>query len=71
MKNKQKYSEVDASLAIYLFQKKSKRTMLNFFSLVLILGLCFTIVYPILSLVPVIFSSIEDLGNPNVIWIPE
>ena len=50
MKNKQKYSEVDASLAIYLFQKKSKRTMLNFFSLVLILGLCFTIVYPILSL---------------------
>ena len=39
--------------------------------MVLILGLCFTIIYPILSLVPTIFSTIEDLGNPNVIWIPE
>lgn len=71
MKNKQKYSEMDASLAIYLFQKKSKKTVMNFFSLILILGLCFTIVYPILSLVPVIFSTVEDLGNPNVIWIPQ
>ncbi|MBD5460330.1 MAG: carbohydrate ABC transporter permease [Lachnospiraceae bacterium] len=71
MKNKQKYSEVDASLALYLFQKKTKRGIVKFLSIVLILGLCFTIVYPILSLVPIIFSTVEDLGNPNVIWIPE
>ncbi len=70
MKNKQ-YSEMDASLAVYLFQNKAKKGVMKFFSLVLILGLCFTIVYPILSLVPVIFSTVEDLGNPNVIWIPE
>lgn len=71
MKNKTKYSNMDASLAIYLFKNRSKQTSVRFFSLVLILGLCFTIIYPILSLVPVIFSSVEDLGNPNVIWIPQ
>ena len=70
MKNKQ-YSKVDASLAIYLFRNKSKQTSVKVLSLVLILGLCFTILYPILSLVPVVFSSVEDLGNPNVIWIPQ
>ncbi|MDE6167413.1 MAG: carbohydrate ABC transporter permease [Acetatifactor sp.] len=70
MKNKQ-YTQVDASLALYLFRKKSKKGASRFFSMVLILGLCFTIIYPILSLVPTIFSTIEDLGNPNVIWIPE
>ncbi len=70
MKNKQ-YTQADASLALYLFRKKSKKGASRFFSMVLILGLCFTIIYPILSLVPTIFSTIEDLGNPNVIWIPE
>lgn len=70
MKNK-KYTEVDASLALYLFQKKSKKRILQFFTIVLILGLCFTIVYPIVGLVPTVFSTMEDLGNPNVIWIPE
>lgn len=70
MKNKQ-CSKVDASLAIYLFRNKSKQTSVKVLSLVLILGLCFTILYPILSLVPVVFSSVEDLGNPNVIWIPQ
>lgn len=69
MKNKQK-SEMDASLAIYLFKNKAKQSSMGFFSMVLILGLCFTILYPILKLVPVVFSSVEELGNPNVIWIP-
>lgn len=69
MKNKQN-SEMDASLAIYLFKNKAKKGFMGFFSMVLILGLCFTIIYPILSLVPVVFSSVEELGNPNVIWIP-
>ncbi len=70
MKNKVSMSEMDAGLAIYLFKNKFKKGAVKFFSMVLILGLCFTIVYPILSLVPIVFSSVEDLGNPNVIWIP-
>ena len=70
MKSKTKYSNMDAKLAIYLFKNKSKRTSVKVITMVLILGLCFTIIYPILSLVPVVLSSTEDLGNPNVIWIP-
>ena len=67
MKNK---PERDAALVMYLFRKKLKKGILKFFTIVLIMGLCFTICYPLLSLVPVGFSSIEELGNPNVIWIP-
>lgn len=65
-----KNEDRDASLALYLFKKKSKRIVLKIITTVLILGLCFTIIYPILKLVPVVFSSIEELGNPNVIWLP-
>lgn len=61
---------MDASLTLYLFGNKVKKGTLKFFTMVLIAGLCFTILYPILDLVPVVFSSVEELGNPNVIWIP-
>lgn len=65
-----KNDDRDASLALYLFKKRSKKTVLKIITTVLILGLCFTIILPILNLVPVVFSSIEELGNPNVIWLP-
>ncbi len=64
MKNK------DAELQMYLFGNKVKHIFVAIFTAVLIAGLCFTIIYPILSLVPIVFSSIDELGNPNVIWIP-
>lgn len=63
-------SQMDASLALYLFGNKVKKGLLRCFTMVLIAGLCYTILYPILKLVPVVFSSIDELGNPNVIWIP-
>lgn len=63
-------SQMDASLALYLFGNKVKKGLLKCFTMILIAGLCFTILYPILDLVPVVFSSVEELGNPNVIWIP-
>ena len=62
--------ENDPALAVYLFKNRTKHGLVRFFTLVLILGLCFTIIYPILNLVPVVFSSIDELGNPNVIWLP-
>ena len=55
----------------YLVKSKGKNLALNIFILLLIAGLCFSILYPLLKLVPTIFSAIEDLGNPNVIWLPE
>lgn len=39
-----------------------------FFSMVI--GMCFAIVYPLIKLLPVVFNDLEDLGNPDVIWIP-
>ena len=56
---------------IYLAKKKVGTFVLNVISLLLILGLCFIILYPFIRLVPSVLSNIEDLGNPNVIWIPE
>lgn len=68
MKNKHKINQ--HHMPLYLLQKKIAELFMNFVTAVLILGLCFTILYPIIKLVPSIFSNIEDLGNPNVIWIP-
>lgn len=62
--------EIAASLNFYLLANKGRKNIVKFFTMVLILGLCFTIIYPIINLVPIVFSSIDGLGNPNVIWIP-
>ncbi len=70
MQNRNTETENSASLALYLFRNKAKKGLVKFFTMVLILGLCFTILYPILRLVPIVFSSVEELGNPNVIWLP-
>lgn len=55
----------------YLIKSKGKNMLINVFIILLIAGLCFSILYPLLKLVPTIFSAIEDLGNPNVIWLPD
>ena len=56
---------------VYLAKKKVGTFVLNVVSFLLIAGLCFIILYPFIRLVPSVLSNIEDLGNPNVIWIPE
>lgn len=65
-----KYNNMQNDEAVYILRKKTKRFVLNFFIAILIIGICFIILYPLISLVPTVFSSIEELGNPNVIWIP-
>lgn len=67
---KNKTGRVSAELEVYLFRKKFKTVVQSIFLFCIITGLCFTILYPIVQLVPTIFSNIEDLGNPNVIWLP-
>ena len=56
---------------LYQVKTGSKRASIGVFLILIIAGLCFTIIYPILKLVPTVFSSLEDLGNPNVIWLPQ
>lgn len=65
--NTGKYSP---ELELYLFKKRTTKIISGFFLACLIAGLCFTILYSLIKLVPFVFSSIEDLGNPNVIWLP-
>lgn len=67
---KSKPSSYSPGLAAYLFKKKTNRIVQSVFLFSIIIGLCFTILYPIIQLFPTLFSSIEDLGNPNVIWVP-
>lgn len=68
MKNKP--SVHTPELALYLFGKKAKKGVQSVFLFCIITGLCFTILYPIIKLIPSVFSAIEDLGNPNIIWLP-
>lgn len=67
---KNKAENTSFGLKVYLFRKKMKNILQSVFLFCIIAGLCFTILYPIVQLVPTIFSNIEDLGNPNVIWLP-
>ena len=68
---KKKKPKLSADQNIYLAKKQVANFSLNLISLILILGLCFVILYPFIQLGPTVLSALEDLGNPNVIWLPE
>ncbi len=68
---KKKKPKLTADQNIYLAKKQVSNFSFNLISVILILGLCFVILYPFIQLVPTVFNVLEDLGNPNVIWIPE
>ena len=56
---------------IYMAKQKVGNFTMSTITLILILGLCFVILHPFLKLVPTVLANPEDLGNPNIIWIPE
>ncbi len=41
------------------------------FAISLIIGMCFTILYPIIKLFPMVLNDVEDLGNPDIVWVPK
>lgn len=47
-----------------------KKGALDILFMSMVIGMCFAILYPILKLFPMVFNDLEDLGNPDVIWIP-
>lgn len=55
----------------YQIKRKISRFVLGIFFGALILGMCFTMLYPLFKLIPNVTSDLTDLGNPDVIWIPE
>ncbi len=52
------------------FKVVAKKTISGIFFGIMIAGMCFTMLYPIIKLFPNVFSDLTDLGNPDVIWIP-
>lgn len=63
-------AELSKDVKIYLRHKKQKKFVENVFFFCLIAGMCFAILYPVIKLIPTVFGDLEDLGNPDVIWIP-
>ncbi|MDO4563079.1 MAG: carbohydrate ABC transporter permease [Clostridia bacterium] len=61
----------DNSIADPLYFKRSLQSVLfKIFAASLILGMCFSILYPLIKLFPMVFGNIEELGNPDVVWVP-
>lgn len=49
---------------------KAGKLVSNLFLASLIIGICFAILYPILTLLPMVFTDLRELGTPDSIWIP-
>ncbi len=60
----------NTDLQKYLLKKKISKVIKNIFLACLISGMCFAILFPIIKLGPTVFSDLEELGNPDVIWVP-
>lgn len=63
--------QTDKELFYYLMKKNSSAKIFNFFFLTLVLSICFTILYPLISTIPNVFSDMRDLGDPDIIWLPK
>lgn len=49
---------------------KLQKLITNLFFASLIIGICFAILYPVLTLLPMVFTDLRELGAPDSIWIP-
>lgn len=49
---------------------KAGKAISSLFLMSLIVGICFAILYPILTLLPMVFTDLRELGAPDSIWIP-
>lgn len=65
-------SEVQTGKQInaYLVKVKIRRLIFGVFFFSLVIGLGFAILYPLIKLLPNVFNNLEDLGNPDVVWVP-
>ncbi len=49
---------------------KTGKIISGIFLATLIIGICFAILYPILTLLPMVFTDLRNLGAPDAIWLP-
>ena len=53
-----------------LLKKKSAAVLISLFQYILIVGICFTIVFPMLFMIISSLKSASDIYNETVVWIP-
>ncbi|HOB91195.1 MAG: carbohydrate ABC transporter permease [Bacillota bacterium] len=58
------------NLRLYILQQRVFSIVSKIVLFVLVFGLSFVILYPFLKLLPLVFNNLEDVGTPDVIWIP-
>lgn len=63
-------SHLDKATRQYLLKRKISKIVQGIFLGALIIGMCFTMLYPVFKLIPNVISDLTDLGNPDVTWIP-
>ncbi len=69
----------DKALKVQSLRRRSSQSLstrlfegiVGFLFVTLLLGLCFTVLYSVIKVLPVVFNDMNDLGNPNVIWVPD
>lgn len=57
-------------LNLYNVKESFKKIVFWYAFISLIVGLGFAILYPLIKLIPTVFNNLEDLGNPDVVWVP-
>lgn len=62
--------KVSKKLNGYFFRLGIRNLIFKLFFFSLVIGMCFAILYPLIKLLPTVFNNMEDLGNPDIIWIP-
>lgn len=57
-------------ITAYRVKETFRKIVFGYVFYSLIIGLGFAILYPLVKLIPFVFNNLEDLGNPDVIWVP-
>ena len=57
-------------IEVYRFKKRSKESLFHIFKWLLIIGLAYVIIYPIIQLIIPSITHIQDVDDPAVIWVP-
>ena len=70
-KEKKSFWERNRLSGGYLLKKKMMNTGVSICRFILLFGMCFLILQPILNKISVSFMTEEDLYNPIVVSIPE
>ena len=60
----------DYDIEVYRFKKRSKESLFHIFKWLLIIGLAYVIIYPIIQLIIPSITHIQDVDDPAVIWVP-